>query len=296
MILVRPGKILRGLEALALLACACHLGMSAARAGGEGPSPAAKDDPARTAFFRDKVQPILKSRCLRCHGGEAKVRGNLRLDAREAVLKGGDLGPAVSLEKPEESLLLQAIRYQELEMPPSGKLSQAEIDALSRWVHEGLAWPDTGTRPAAPIAANPAPPAPQSRATWKYGPLSRPEVPRVDRSDWTRNPIDAFIVARLESERLEPVAPADRVALIRRVTYDLTGLPPTPAEVDAFTADRSPDAYERLVDRLLASPLRRGLGAALAGPRALRRGRTATSATRPSRSPALSRLRHQGLQ
>ena len=142
-------------------------------------------------------------------------------------------------------------------MPPSGKLPpRPRSTILTRWVKEGLAWP-AGRRLGSPedtARARDRQAAPSRRASWAYRPVVRPAVPRVKNQGWVRNPIDAFVLARLEAEGLAPAAPADRVALIRRVTYDLTGLPPTPEEVDAFVADPSPDAYERLVDRLLASP------------------------------------------
>jgi hypothetical protein len=217
----------------------------------------ARPEPGSEAFFRTRVQPILRDRCLKCHGGEAKIKGNFRLDSREGILRGGDLGPAVRLDRPEESLLLQAIRYEELEMPPSGKLPAAEVDVLTRWVKDGLVWPANERKtdqPARAVAAS----EPQGRdpavAGWAYHSVARPPVPWVKNHAWVRGPIDAFVLARLEAEGIEPAQPADKVALIRRVTYDLTGLPPTPKEVDDFCCDQSSNAYERLVDRLLASP------------------------------------------
>jgi hypothetical protein len=241
----RPGWLCTVVVAVAMVTgpAACSQGA----AGGEPVDP--------STFFQSQVQPILKVRCLRCHGGEAKIRGNLRLDRREAVLQGGDLGPAVSLEQPEESVLLKAIRYEQPEMPPSGKLPQAEIDILTRWVKEGLHWAPGEARaaPPPPTTVRREPQSSEPRSAWPYGEIVRPPVPRVSRPTWVSNPIDAFILARLEAEKLQPAAPADRVALIRRATYDLTGLPPTPEEVDAFLADTHPDADESLVDRLLAS-------------------------------------------
>ena len=217
--------------------------------------------PEKTRFFEEKVQPILAARCIKCHGGSEKVRGGLRLDNRESVLKGGDLGPAVSLQQPEESVLLQAIRYQELEMPPGGKLPQGELDILTRWVKEGVPW-SSRPSPSAPASPPPAtisgPASPRAiaaaRREWSYRPVVRPTVPSVKDRNAIRNPIDAFIRSRLETEGLRPAPDADRITLIRRLTYDLTGLPPTPEEVDAFLADNTRDAYERLVDRLLNSP------------------------------------------
>ncbi len=137
-------------------------------------------------------------------------------------------------------------------MPPSGKLPADEIDVLTRWVKQGLAWSEAA--PAAAPAAETHAAALKPAASWGYGAVARPARPVVKNNGWARNPIDDFLLARLDSEGLEPVGPAPRVALIRRLTYNLTGLPPSPEEVDAFTTDRAPLAYERLVDRLLASP------------------------------------------
>ncbi len=210
-------------------------------------------------FYETDVRPILKARCLKCHGEGPKVRAKFRLDSRAAVLRGGELGPAISLEQPDDSRLLRAIRYEDLEMPPDGKLPAHELDVLTRWVKEGLPWT---AEPASAAASergsqgSPArpPAASAARDQWSFRPVSRPGIPSVKHRDWCRNPIDAFLVSRIESNGLEPAPPADRVTLIRRVTYDLTGLPPTPDAVDSFMSDRGPGAYERLVDRLLASP------------------------------------------
>lgn len=209
-------------------------------------------------FFKTKVQPILKARCLKCHGGEAKVRGGLRVDSRESIVKGGELGPAVSLEDPVESLLLQAINYDGLEMPPNGRLSQEEVDVLTRWVKAGAPWTPGAQAPPAVAESRPESEKPAvaaaARNYWAYRPIVRPDPPAVHNSAWVRNPIDSFILAGLEAKGLAPVAEADRATLARRLYYDLIGLPPTPEEVDAFVSDKSKDAYTRLVDRLLDSP------------------------------------------
>ncbi len=233
-------------------------GFAPARAG-QGDLPAKPFTPAQVRFFETEVQPILKARCLKCHGEGPKVRAGFRLDSRANVLRGGDLGPAVTVQEPERSRLLAAIRYQDLEMPPAGKLPAREIDVLTRWVKDGLPWSTestaaaTSVAPAKPAAVKTPSPA-RAGSLWSFRPVRTPTLPVVSDRSWSRSPIDAFLLARLEAEGLRPVEPADPVALIRRVTYDLTGLPPTPQEVDRFAADRSPDAYERLVDRLLASP------------------------------------------
>jgi mono/diheme cytochrome c family protein len=205
--------------------------------------------PADAAFFEQEVLPLLKARCFKCHG-DGKVRGNLRLTSREGILKGGDLGPAVILARPEDSNLLRAINRKDgLEMPPSGKLPPKEIETLTRWVKAGLPWPQApGAQPGGLEAAGGRP------TYWAYQPVRRPAVPRVKNPAWVQTPLDAFVLAQLETHGLAPAPPADRVALIRRATYDLIGLPPTPEQVDAFVRDRAPDAYGSLLDRLLASP------------------------------------------
>ena len=197
-------------------------------------------------FFEEKVRPILETRCVKCHGGGGKVKGGFRIDSRAAVLKGGELGPAVAPTGPISSLLLQAIRYEELEMPPGGKLPAGEQQVLTRWVREGLPWgshPEAATPAPAPASAPSGPASAESiapaQSEWSYRPVVRPAVPAVKDRAWPRNSIDAFVLARLEAERLRPAPEADRVTLIRRLTFDLTGLPPTPEEVDAFLADRA---------------------------------------------------------
>lgn len=205
-------------------------------------------------FFEKQVRPILKVRCLRCHGAEEKIRGGLRLTSRAGLLKGGDQGPAVDLEKPSESLLIQAINYDGLKMPPGGKLPKAEIDLITKWVEQGLPWSPGASGDDEKPREGPPPVNDEARNYWAYRPLQPPVVPTVKSAGWVHNPIDAFLSAKLEAEGLSPAPPADRVALIRRAFYDLTGLPPAPDDVDRFLADKSGDAYERLIDRLLDSP------------------------------------------
>ena len=251
---LQRGRQGRRLVVPRLLALAVALLQSPEARPGENPGLVVA--PEKAAFFRSRVEPILKARCTKCHGGEPKIRGNLRLDSRGALLRGGDQGPAVTLDRPDESLLLKAIRYDGLEMPPSGKLPKDEIESLSQWIMEGLAWPDGG-RPdrVEPASRKSSPLTSQSVASaWPYKQVHRPALPTIENRAWVRNPIDVFLLGKLESEGLKPAPAADRIALIRRATFDLTGLPPTPEEVDAFLADPAADAYERLVDRLLASP------------------------------------------
>lgn len=211
------------------------------------------DEPSRSVppFFEDQVLPVLEDHCFRCHGERKKVKGGLRLTSREGILEGGDRGPAVDLAAPDSSLLLKMIRYTDPDhqMPPKGKLEEAELAILARWVDQRLPWGDEVDY-GAEVDEDPA----DEIAPWPYGPVVRPTVPEVRGAGWGRNPIDAFVMARLEAADVPPAAPADAATLLRRVTFDLTGLPPTPAEVTAFVVDPSDAAYEAVIDRLLASP------------------------------------------
>jgi mono/diheme cytochrome c family protein len=244
---------------LAFVMAPLALGAVMARPGAAQPpaSKQAKTD-ERAALNAREALLILERNCLTCHRGE-KPMGALRLTSREDTLKGGHSGPAVSLQKPAESRLLQAVRHEGLlKMPPSGRLPQAQIDTLTRWVEQGLLWPKlSGQSSESQREKHAGPPPPtdsRARTHWAFQPVRPPAVPKVKNAAWVKNPIDAFVLAKLEKAGLQPNPPASRAALIRRATYDLTGLPPGPEEVRAFLADKSPDAYEKLVDRLLASP------------------------------------------
>ncbi|MGP0070067.1 MAG: PSD1 and planctomycete cytochrome C domain-containing protein [Isosphaeraceae bacterium] len=214
---------------------------------------------AREKFFEQSVRPLLVENCYSCHA-EKQQKGGLRLDSLESILKGGDSGPAVVPGKPDDSLMVEAIHYEGLEMPPTGRLAPEHVDVLTRWVSLGAPWPARNH-----MAMGSAPSPSRSVLTsgpplWSLQPLRRPLVPDIGSggsegwSDWCRNPIDRFILNGLLDRGLTPTAEADKATLIRRVTFDLTGLPPSPKAIDAFLADEAPDAYERLVDRLLASP------------------------------------------
>ena len=212
--------------------------------------PAAPEEPSQ--YFETKVRPLLETHCVSCHGGD-KTRGELKLTSKESLLKGGNRGPALTDEDPAQSLLLKVLAHEgDLpKMPPKGKLSPAQIDTLTRWVKMGAPWPRGTT-----LAKRKGPPAVdgQARSFWSFRPVARPKVPQVKNAGWVRNPVDAFVLAKLEAAGLEPAEPLSKTSLLRRVTYDLTGLPPTQEEVDAFLKDDSADAYEMVVDRLLASP------------------------------------------
>ena len=211
-------------------------------------------DPAQLEFFEKRVRPLLVENCHECHGAD-KQEGKLRLDSRDAALAGGEFGPAIVPGKPEESWLVRAIGYDhdEVQMPPKGRLAAEKIESLTAWIKLGAPWPGgAAVRPATSdrsfqISA-------EDRAYWAFQPVKEPPLPDVEDAARAASPIDRFVLARLESEGLRPVAPADKRTLLRRAALDLTGLPPTPEEVEEFLDDDSPDAFERVIDRLLASP------------------------------------------
>jgi len=205
-------------------------------------------------FFESKIRPVLATQCSKCHASTAeKLRGGLRVDSREALRKGGDSGPVIVPGNPDESLLVRAIRHrdEELRMPPKTKLPDAVVADFETWVKMGA--PDPRTGPAA-VAARPPVDRAKGREFWSFRPPRRSLPPPVKRADWPRGEIDRFLLAALEARGLTPLVDAGRSRLLRRVTFDLSGLPPTPEEIDAFLADDSPDAFAKVVDRLLASP------------------------------------------
>lgn len=200
-------------------------------------------------FFEARIRPVLAENCQSCHGPKKQEAG-LRLDSREALLKGSDSGPVIEPGKPEESPLIEAIGHSgPIKMPPKKKLPAQAIADLTQWVGSGAPWPETRGH-----ADGKSKDAEAARNHWAFRPVREPEFPAVKDRAWPATSIDRFILARLESKSLAPSPPADRRTLIRRATFDLTGLPPTPEEVAAFEIDPSPDAYSRLIDRLLASP------------------------------------------
>ncbi|MBX6312891.1 MAG: DUF1553 domain-containing protein [Isosphaeraceae bacterium] len=220
-----------------------------------GPAHSAEPAPEQVRFFETRVRPVLAEHCHKCHGPD-KQKSGLRLDSRASALAGGDSGPAVVPGQPEESLLVVAIRHEDdaLKMPPSKKLAAEQIADLTRWIAMGAPWPGGEEAAPAPTRRGEFQISDQDRAHWAFQPVRRPPVPAVKDQAWMSNPIDAFILAGLEAKGLRPNPPAARHELIRRAYYDLIGLPPTPEEVAAFVADKSPNAYEALIDRLLASP------------------------------------------
>ncbi len=199
---------------------------------------------------------MLEESCFKCHGAEAKIKGGLKLTTLAGVLTGGDTGPAVDRKMPAESLLLKMISWSDddHQMPPKKKLSQDKIDLLAKWVKLGAPWGGEGGEPPAAAPASSALAEAEAKSYWFYKKPQPIAVPAVKDQHWVRTPIDAFILSGLEAKGLKPAAEADRRVLIRRATYDLTGLPPAPDEVELFAKDSAPDAYEKLVERLLASP------------------------------------------
>jgi cytochrome c553 len=217
-----------------------------------GQRAAADPTPEGVEFFEKKIRPLLVENCHECHSTAHKMRGKLLLDSRAGLLKGGETGPVVVPGDIEKSLILKAVRYDDpdLKMPPRGKLSDQQIADLTAWVKMGAPWPDDGGKVVVAKTFN----LKERAKHWSLQPIRKPPLPKVANPDWCRSPVDYFVLARLEAAGLKPAAPADKRTLIRRVTFDLTGLPPTPAEVEAFLTDESADAFARVVDRLLASP------------------------------------------
>lgn len=233
----RPLRWMIAAGTLFLLVAACDIAIAADPV-------AAQPTPEQLQFFEAKIRPVFVEHCQKCHGPEKQWSG-FRLDSREALLKGGEGGEAIVPGDPANSPLVRQIRHEEGEpaMPPKGKLSDLQIADIVKWIEMG-----------APYPASVRNPGERNRDPnhWSFQPVKGPEVPTV--AGPVESPIDAFIRAKLNTAGLEPATPADKTALIRRVTFDLTGLPPTPEEIGAFLADERPTAYAELIDRLLASP------------------------------------------
>jgi len=230
--MLKSWGFVRCLGALAPAAAVCAFGAWSASA----------QDSARQVDFKRDVQPLLAENCLACHNPKLRT-GGLSMGSRAELLQGGGRGPAAAAGHPEHSLLIGAVRQEGgLKMPPGRKLADAEIATLEAWVRGGLTWGES-------LAT-----AVEAQKHWAFDPIAKPEPPAVADKSWPLNPIDYFVLARLDQDGIKPSPEAGRATLIRRVSLDLLGLPPTPEEVDAFVADMSPDAYEELVDRLLGSP------------------------------------------
>ncbi len=243
-----PRTIPRSGLIIALGACL----FTSARAAEPSPNPS----PEAIKFFESSVRPLLIENCQSCHG-EKKQKGGLRLDSAASLAKGGKNGPILSLNKPSDSKILLAISYKDkdLQMPPEEALPADKVAILTRWVQMGAPFPaSTGIAVAAPPRFKKRIITDADRTFWSFQPPQDQSPPAVKDAAWCRNEVDRFVLAKLESENLTPAPEADRRTLIRRAYLDLWGLPPTPEEVDAFLADQSADAWEKLIDKLLASP------------------------------------------
>ncbi|MCW5969103.1 MAG: PSD1 domain-containing protein [Blastocatellales bacterium] len=246
-------RILKRSLALAASALFCLPGIAAINAQ---QSPASELSKAGVDFFELKIRPALANHCYRCHSEQAKTpAGGLRLDTRAGMLKGGASGePAVFPGDPEKSLLIRAIRYVDpkLQMPMGGRLPDAVISDFEAWIRMGAPDPrDGGNETASSPRAEPYD-FDEAGKFWSFQPLKQATVPSVKNQAWVRSPIDNFILAKLEEKSLAPASDADKLTLIRRATFDLTGMPPTLREVDVFLNDNSPNAFEKVIDRLLA--------------------------------------------
>ena len=216
------------------------------------PVAAAETSPG-TEHFERHIRPLLVENCYGCHSAETVAMGELRLDSKESTLRGGSRGAAIVAGDPGASLLMKAVSYAaiDLRMPPTGRLTDQEIAHLEEWIRSGAPDPRVETlTEAEPEAID----LQEGREFWSFRPVREPPLPAVRNAAWVRTDVDRFVLARMESEGLGPTAATDRMSLVRRITFDLTGLPPTPTEIEEFVADRQPGAYERVVERLLASP------------------------------------------
>ncbi len=207
-------------------------------------------------FFRDKVLPLLESRCFECHGDEGEVEGELRLTSRKAMLTGGESGPVIVPSDAENSLLIQAVRYESFQMPPRNKMPDAEIDILVQWIKDGAVWPAAMEKSTAPVGKSEFPLQERMTSHWAWKKILRPEVPKVKNTDWPSGDIDHFLLSKLEHIDLLPAPEADRRTILRRLCFDLVGLPPTIEQQDRFLNDPAETsvAMEKVIDELLASP------------------------------------------
>lgn len=211
-------------------------------------------DPASLKFFETKIRPLLSDQCFKCHG-EKKHKANLRLDSIQSILQGGDSGAAVTPGDAKNSLIINAISYEDsdLQMPPDNKLEPEQIKDLEKWISLGAPWPENDAPQANAHKTGEFTDA--DRAWWAFQPVKKTEPPAVENTKYKiQNPIDAFVVTRLQAENFPQAPAADRLEFARRIYFDLHGLPPTPEELKAYIDDESPDADSRLIDRLLESP------------------------------------------
>lgn len=205
-------------------------------------------------FFESKIRPLLSSKCFACHGSEMQM-AKLNLATAAGFFKGGESGPVVVKGEPENSRLIQAVAYQgQVKMPPAGKLKDAEIADLVAWVKLGAPWPDAGPVEWMPEKSKGYRFTEEQKRFWAFQPIRDSSPPQVKNVAWCKSPIDRFILSRLEQKGLFPARPASKLALLRRATFDLTGLPPTEQEIESFLSDSSSNAFAKVIERLLASP------------------------------------------
>ena len=209
---------------------------------------AADRQAARVAHFETHVRPLLAGKCVKCHG-EKKQEGGLRLDSREAILRGGESGPAMIVGAPGKSLIIAALRYESFEMPPSGQLPEGAVGPIAAWIAAGAVWPEGQVVREASATITEV-----DRQWWAFQPVGHPKPLVVKNDGWSRNPVDQYVLVKQRERGLTPAPEASRETLIRRLYFDLIGVPPTPEEVDAFVVDKREDAWEQWIDRLLEDP------------------------------------------
>lgn len=211
--------------------------------------------PEKELFFENRIRPLLAERCWDCHNADL-AESRLRLDSLQAILDGGDRGPALIPGDAKKSLLMHAVSHSEaeLQMPEGDKLSAREIKDLAKWIEEGAIWPGQKAELRGPRKKDGPLFSEEEKNFWAFNPPREPDLPAVQNAEWVKSPIDRFILAKLEAAGLEPAPPADKRSLIRRAYFDLIGLPPTPEQVQAFLDDPSPEAFEKVIEELLTSP------------------------------------------
>jgi hypothetical protein len=236
---------------ICLILCWQFIGLGSSNAIAQGQEQLSPED---VAFFENKIRPLLSQHCFECHSAKSsKLKASLMLDSRARVIKGGETGAAIVPFKPDESLLISAIHYRSMEMPPKGKLAKEEIENLERWVKIGAPWPNEPEPTDAARLIN-FDLAARKASHWAWQPVREPTLPSVNDTRWAKQPLDRFVLAKLEQSDLKPAPPIDRFGLIRRLSFDLLGLPPDPSTVRAFAEDNSSDAIEKLIDAMLRSP------------------------------------------
>lgn len=238
--------------AVCAIAISCQPPSIADESNSEAPATQQQAD-----FFENKIRPLLVEHCYDCHGPDSDFEAGLRVDSRQSLIHGGESGASIVPGKPAESLLISAVNYGDIyQMPPDGKLSQDKIDLLTQWVESGAFWPGSEDESfeSVPTAKSEGVLTEERTSHWAFQPMGEYQPPVVQHTAWPQSPIDHFILDKLEESQLNPASPADKLTLLRRATFDLTGLPPTPAEIESFLGDHTEEAFKSVVERLLESP------------------------------------------